>query len=49
MRAHLELCQCQSTQGQGRLSANFHVPKLTVVFFERGLPSSIDGVGCLPL
>lgn len=42
MRAHLELCQCQSTQGQGQLSAKFHGPELAAVFFGRGLASSLE-------
>lgn len=49
MRAHLELCQCQSTQGQGRLSANFHSSKLAAVPFGRGLASSFEELGVSPL
>lgn len=48
VRAHLELCQCQSTQGQGRLSANFHGSKLAAVLFGRGLASSFEALECLP-
>lgn len=40
VRAHLELCQ--STQGQGQLSANFHGPKLAAVLLGRGLASSLE-------
>lgn len=47
-RAHLELCQCQSTQGQGRLSANFHGSKLAAVLFGRGLASSNEELWCIP-
>lgn len=39
VRAHLELCQCQSTQGQGQLSANFHGSRLAAVLFGRASSS----------